>query len=310
MGPMEGFEVQAGHRSGYVALIGRPNVGKSTLINTILGQPIAAVSPRPQTTRLDQLGILTLPEAQIIFVDTPGIHKPLHKLGEAMNRAAQQALEDADLLLVIFDLCEPPNADDQRVAGLVSRLEKRKEMVVILNKRDRVDDSEIAARREKFEELLPGRESLPLSALDPRQVADLVERLIPRLPEGPRYYPPEQITTAYEREIAADLIRSAAMGLLRQELPHSIAVRVEEYKNRGDHAAYIRASIFTERVSQKGIVIGSGGRMLKSIGTLARQHIEEMSGRSIFLDLHVKVMARWRDDPRALAQLGYPASKD
>jgi GTP-binding protein Era len=307
---MEDYEVEAGHRSGYVALIGRPNVGKSTLINTIMGQPIAAVSPKPQTTRQGQLGILTLPEAQIIFVDTPGIHKPIHKLGEAMNRAAHQALEDADLLLVVFDLSEPPNADDRRVADLVNEWQKRTEMLIVLNKRDRVESSEIPTCRAAFEELIPGRETLPLSALDPRQVADLVERLIPRLPEGPRYYPQEQITTAYERGIAADLIRSAAMGLLRQELPHSIAVRVEKYKDRGDNGAYIRATIFTERESQKGIVIGSGGRMLKAIGTRARQQIEEMSGRSVFLDLRVKVMARWRDDPRALAQFGYPASRE
>jgi GTP-binding protein Era len=307
---MAEYEVEAGHRSGYVALIGRPNAGKSTLINTILGQTIAAVSPKPQTTRKDQLGILTLPEAQIIFVDTPGIHKAGHKLGDAMNLAAKEALEDADLLLVMFDLSEPPNADDQRVAAVVEDLIKPPETLVLLNKLDSVPEEEVPARKRAFDELLPGRARQSLSALDNAQVMELVGRVIARLPEGPRYYPREQITTTYEREIAADLIRSAAMELLRQELPHSIAVRVESYKERGDHGAYIRATIFTERVSQRGIVIGKGGSMLKAIGTLARQEIEEMSGRAVFLDLHVKVMARWRNDPQALSRFGYLVPRD
>lgn len=302
---MAEYDVQAGHRSGYVALIGRPNVGKSTLINAVLGQAIAAVSPKPQTTRKGQLGILTLPDAQIIFVDTPGFHEPRHKLGEAMNLAAQQALEDADLLLVIFDLSEPPAPDDRRVADAVDGLSEPPQAVVVLNKLDRVPVAEVAARQAEFEGLLPGCQLVPLSALDGRQVKELVGRLTARLPEGPRYYPQDQITTTYEREIAADLIRSAAMELLRQELPHSIAVRMDEYKERGDQGAYIRATLFTERESQKGIVIGSGGSMLKAIGTLARQRIEAMSGRSVFLDLHVKVMSRWRDDPGALSRFGF-----
>lgn len=302
---MTAFDVPEGHRSGYVALIGRPNVGKSTLINNLLGQTIAAVSEKPQTTRKRQLGILTLPAAQIIFVDTPGIHKAKHRLGDAMNVSARESLEDADILMVLFDLSEAPTPDDRRVAEAVLEAAGDRYVLMVLNKVDAVSNSEAEAGKNAFQELLPGRDSLVRSALRPDHGAELVDHLIEHLPEGPRYYPEKQVTITYEREIAADIIRAAAMGLLRQELPHSIAVEVKEYKERDGEGAYIRATIFVERDSQKGIVIGKGGRMLKAIGTAAREEIEAMSGRSVYLDLRVKVMPRWRNDEDALARLGY-----
>jgi GTP-binding protein Era len=302
---MTDFDVPDGHRSGYVALIGRPNVGKSTLINNLLGQTIAAVSARPQTTRKRQLGILTLPRAQIIFVDTPGIHKPKHKLGDAMNISARESLEDADILLVLFDLSETPQPDDRRVAEAIQRAAGDTHTFVVLNKVDALTQSEIDPRAEAFQELLSSDETMTLSAVRPEHGSELVERLVEHLPEGPRYYPEAQVTVTYEREIAADIIRAAAMGLLRQELPHSIAVHVQEYKERDEEGAYIRATIYVERESQKGIVIGKGGRMLKAIGTAAREQIEAMSARSVYLELRVKVMPKWRNDEDALARLGY-----
>jgi GTP-binding protein Era len=293
------------HRSGYIAVIGRPNVGKSTLINRYLGQSVAPVSPRAQTTIRRQLGILTLPNAQLIFVDTPGIHKPNHKLGERMNIAAQGALEDADVLLVIFDLGQPPTSDDTRVVQRILENRGAAPRLCALNKLDTVSDQDLDARIDAFGDLLPGTEMISISATRGDGCDTLLQRLIELLPEGPRYYPEDEITDAYERDIAADMIRAACLQLLRDEVPYCIAIRIDEYKERNDHGAYIRATLMVERQSQKGIVIGKNGSMLREIGTLARKEIEAMSGRKVFLDLKVSVLPRWRNDERALKRFGY-----
>jgi GTP-binding protein Era len=280
-------------------------VGKSTLINAYLGQNIAAVSPRPQTTRLRQLGILTLPNAQVIFVDTPGIHKPLHMLGEHMNAEAQEVLEDADLLLVMFDMSQPPTEDDDRVAERVQELSPKIRALVVLNKIDLLPPDEVLERQSAFETLIPDTEIHVISSTRGDGRDQLLDRMLELLPSGPRYYPEDELTDTYERDLAADLLRAAALNLLRDEVPHCIAVRIDEYKERNEHGAFIAATIFVERESQKGIVIGKGGGMLREIGTLARKEIEAMSGRKVYLDLRVKVLPGWRNDMKVLKRLGF-----
>lgn len=294
------MDLPEGYKSGFVAVAGRPNVGKSTLINAYLGQMVAAVSPKPQTTQRRQLGILTTQKAQVIFVDTPGIHEPLHKLGERMNSEAESSLEDADLILAIFSLRIPPTKDDRRVAERIRGHQNNMPILAALNKMDLVAADELSDRVQSFEALLPEVEMMLISATlgDNRDL--LLERIIALLPEGPQYYPQDQITDLYEREIAVDLIRAAALQNLRNEVPHAIAVRIDEYKDRDGHGAYIEATLFVERESQKGIVIGKGGSMLKVIGTSARKEIEILTGRKVFLKLRVKVLRGWRNDPNVL----------
>ena len=290
-------------KSGFVAVVGRPNVGKSTLINALIGQKIAAVSPKPQTTRLNQLGILTDENAQIVFVDTPGIHQPKHALGEGMNAEAKGALFDADMVLWLVDINENPHTEDRIIA---ERLKGVQAVIQALNKIDLITEVDALARKRRlFQELLPSAEQIMISALEGTGFDDLRRGVLTYLPEGPPLYPEDQITDLYEREIAADLIREAALNNLREEVPHAIAVRIDEYKERDETGAFIAATIFVERDSQKGIVIGRQGSVLKAIGTEARKAIEAMSGRKVFLDLRVKVKKNWRTDSALLKQMGY-----
>lgn len=293
-------------RSGFVAVMGRPNVGKSTLINALLGTKIAAASPWPQTTRKRQVGILTRENAQIMLVDTPGVHRPLHKLGERMNEEAEDVLEECDMALAIVDASLPPTEEDRLVFGLLARAIRSRPVVIALNKMDLVDAETLETRQKEYQELLPQAEILPISAARGDNLEKLVESLAQRLPEGPPFFPADQLTDLYEREIAADLVRAAALDNLRDEVPHSIAVRVDEYKERNEHGAYVAATLFVERESQKAIVIGRGGSTLKKIGTAARQEIEAMSGRKVFLRLRVKVRKNWRNDEAALRLFGFP----
>jgi GTP-binding protein Era len=297
-------EINEGHRSGFVAVAGRPNVGKSTLINAFLGQTIAAVSPRPQTTRRRQLGILTLPTAQVIFVDTPGIHKSRHKLDDQMNAQAIKSIQDADLLLVIFDLNRPPNENDKRVAERVLSLSSTFPILAVLNKIDLVPPDEILDRQATFSALLPSVDMYAISSTRGDNREQLLQRIVDLLPFGPRYFPDTEVTDTYERDIAASFIRAACLNLLHDEVPHCIAVRMDEYKERGEHGAYIAATLFVERDSQKGIVIGKGGAILREIGIQARKEIETMSGRKVYLELKVKVLPGWRNDLKAIKRLG------
>ncbi len=293
--------------SGFVAVAGRPNVGKSTLINALVGQKIAAVSPKPQTTRKRQLGILTTERGQMIFVDTPGIHKPLHKLGRALNEEARQALADADVVLFVVDGSQPPTAEDALVARHIRDLAPQRPVLMALNKADLVPGDRRSEQEALFQTLLPQAERLWISALTGEHLLSLRNRLFALLPEGPLYYDPDQVTDLYERDIAADLIREAALQHLRDEVPHSIAVRVDEYKERDNGVIYIAATLFVERESQKGIVIGRKGAMLKQIGITARQAIEAMTGRRVYLELRVKVRKNWRNDEAFLRQFGFAA---
>jgi GTP-binding protein Era len=307
---MSDQELPPGHRSGFVALTGQPNVGKSTLVNRLLKQQVAAVSPRPQTTRRRQLGILTLPNAQIIFIDTPGIHEPHHKLGEHMNIEALETLSDADLILAMFDFEAPPSDDDLRLVEHLQRLKPDAPLLAVLNKLDLVPPDRLAERRAAYRTLLPDEEWHEVSALTGENVPLLLDRAVALLPEGPQYYPPDQITDAYERDISADLIRAAGMHFLQQEVPHSLAVRIDRFEERNEAGAYIEATIFVERESQKGIVIGKGGSMLKRIGTHARKEIEAVTGRKVYLQLRVKTMPGWRNDENALKQFGFRTPRD
>lgn len=297
-------------RAGYIALIGRPNVGKSTLMNALMGQKIAAVSPRPQTTRQRQLGILTLPQAQLVFMDTPGMHKPVHKLGEYMNQVAEDALKDADVILWLVDASVSPTPEDLRIAERLKSMNDLPPVLLGLNKIDLLDKDLLSERTQQYQSLYPFEQVIPFSATRGDGRDELMQALIDRLPPGEALFDPDQITDLYEREIAADLIREAALLHLRDEVPHAIAVRIDEFTERGEEGAYIHATLFVERESHKGIVIGKGGEMLKKIGSSARQEIEAMSGRRVFLELKVKVNPNWRNKPDALRWLGYYRKKD
>ena len=294
------------HRSGFIAIIGRPNVGKSTLVNTLLGQKIAAVSPKAQTTRHRQLGILTTDAYQMVFVDTPGLHSPRHKLGEYLNQEAREALDGVDVVLWLVDSTTDPSAEDQQIASL---LPSRVPLILALNKMDLVTTDALSARRDAYRAILPqDAQLLPLSATRGDGLPDLLALLVSLLPVRAPEFDPEQVTDLYEKEIAADLIREAALLNLRDEVPHGLAVRIDEFKERENGMAYIAATLFVERESQKGIVIGEGGRMLKSIGSAARAEIESMGGRRVFLELRVKVLKDWRNDEEWLRRFGYKLS--
>ena len=302
----ENEQLPEGHKSGFVAVIGRPNVGKSTLMNVILGEKIAIVSPKPQTTRFRQLGIYTRADAQIVFIDTPGLHEPRTKLGEYMVGVAIEALRDADVILWVVDASEPPTAEDRRIAEHIAEVGDQTPLVLVLNKTDRVrDEGRLRAHRAAFEELVAPVRTLQTVATQAVGVAELVEALIELLPEGPRYYPADQLSDTALRDIVAEIIREKALLNLEQEVPHGVATQVEEFKQRNDNLTYIAATLYVERESHKGIVIGKGGKMLKRISQQSREEIERLLGTRVYLELWVKVLKHWRKNESALRRLGY-----
>jgi GTP-binding protein Era len=297
-------------RSAFVAIIGRPNVGKSTLVNVLLGQKIAAVSSKPQTTRKRQLGILTTDNAQLVFVDTPGIHHPRYKLGEFLNQEAEEALEGVDVILWLVDVSVRPTEEDKQIASLLTRLPRRTPLVLAANKIDLVTVEVLTPRLEAYQASLKrDAQVISISATENRNLDQLRELLISFAPVRPPEFDEEQVTDLYERDIAADLIREACLHKLRDEVPHGVGVRVDEFTERNNGMLYIAATVFVERESQKGIVIGEGGKMLKQIGSSARREIEEMGGRPVFLELRVKLLKDWRNDENALRRLGYKIDK-
>jgi GTPase len=299
-----------GYRSGFVAIVGKPNVGKSTLLNAYLGQKVAIVSDKPQTTRVRQLGILTRPDAQVIFVDTPGIHRPLHKLGQAMVESATHALGDADVVVFLCDVSEPPTGEDRQIADLIHQEVGKRPVVLALNKMDRLPPGKVQKHTEAYWALLSGEHKpewdwMMLSATTGDNRDKLLEMIVARLPEGPMYYPKDQVTDRTEREVAADLIREQVLRSVRQEVPHAVAVVVEQWEKRRSRAVHIGATIYVERDSQKGIIIGKGGAMLKKIGAAARREIEHLTGSTVYLELWVKVRKEWRTKDEDLSEMGY-----
>jgi GTP-binding protein Era len=293
------------YHSGYVAIMGHPNVGKSTLLNALLKQKIAPVSPRPQTTRKNQLGILSLEDAQIIFVDTPGVHQPRHKLGEKMNIASESVLADCDVILFMVDITSQPTEEDQLLADKIRTVHKKVPVILVATKSDLVEETGIQRNLPLYQKILAVNNIVVISATRGDNLSELLTKITDNLPEGPPLYPADQITDMYERDLAGELIREACLNIVRDEVPHGITVRVDQYVERQKTGAYIEATIFVERQSHKGIVIGQGGVMLKKIGTRARQEIEAMSDRKVFLRLRVKVQKNWRNDEKLLRWLGY-----
>ncbi len=299
--------VPPGHRSGFVAVIGRPNVGKSTLMNQLLGHKVAIVSPRPQTTRTCIRGILTRPDAQIIFVDTPGLHKPLHKLGEVMVAYASSAIPDADVVLFVVDVSVAPTEEDRMIAHII-RQRTSNPVILVLNKMDLLPPERVKLHTEAYWALVPDHAGWMMTiATEGVNLDKLLDMVIAHLPEGPRYYPGDLITDQTEREIAAELVREQVLRFTHEEVPHSVAVVVEEYKERETGGVYIAATIYVEKESQKGILIGAGGQMLRRIGTAAREEIERMVGGRVYLDLWVKVSKNWRRDMQRVRRMGYIA---
>ena len=301
-------ELPPDHRSGFVAVIGKPNVGKSTLINAWLGQKIAIVSPKPQTTRHRLRGILTRPDAQIIFVDTPGIHQPRHKLGEFMVETATKSIPDADVVLFMVDISEMPTAEDEQIAHLIEE-HGQAPVILVLNKADLLSPEKVQPHGDAYFELVKHDEWMMISATRGDNRDKLLDMVVARLPQGPRYYPSDQLTDQNMRFIVAELVREQVLRFLHQEVPHSVAVVVEEWKQRREDLTYIGASVFVEKDSQKGILIGQGGGMLKRIGAAAREEIEPMVGTRVYLDLWVKVRKKWRKDEDELRRLGYALPK-
>jgi len=290
--------------SGYIAVIGRPNVGKSTLMNRILGEKIAIVSPKPQTTRLRQLGIYSNDTTQAIFVDTPGIHEPRHKLGEFMVEIAVEALRDADVILFVLDLSEAPTAEDRRVAELLHTSRTGSPVVLALNKIDRLKMSEIEPRVAEYRQLAEGADWEAISAAQGSGTDVLFKRLVDLLPAGPQFYPEDQLSDTALRDIASEIIREKILMHTQQEVPHAVAIEIDEFKEDKE-LTKITATIYVERDSQKGILIGKGGAMLKLISTEARHDIERLIEAHVYLQLWVKVLKNWRKDDSLLKRFGY-----
>lgn len=291
------------HKSGFVAIVGRPNVGKSTLLNRIVGQKIAIMSDKAQTTRNKIQGVYTTPEAQLIFIDTPGIHKPRHRLGDFMVETAYSAIREVDAVLFMIA------ADQKRGKGddfIIERLkDSHSPVYLVINKIDKVHPDDLLSIIEDYRQQMEFKEIIPISATEGNNFETLMTTLVDQMPEGPQYFPDDQITDHPEYFIVSELIREKVLLLTRDEVPHSVAVVVDSMKRNENDKVQIQATIIVERDSQKGIIIGKGGKMLKVIGTKARRDIETLLGDKVYLELWVKVQKDWRDKQTYLTDYGY-----
>jgi GTP-binding protein Era len=292
---------ELGHRSGVVAIVGRPNVGKSTLLNCILGQRIAIVTPKPQTTRRRVLGIKTLPGAQILFLDTPGLHRPRELMNRRMVEQARKSLQEADLVLWLVDCSTPLRSEDREIAALL----QPSRSFAVLNKIDCVAKPELLPRMGEIAEALPGCEIIPVSASSGENLDVLLGTIVAALPEGPRHYSDDEITSETERTLAAEIVREKVILETHDEVPYDVAVTIDSFEDIDTKdLTVIHATIHVNRASQKPILLGRGGSRLKAIGSAARLGIEELLGRRVFLELFVHVQAGWTKDPGCLKEFG------
>lgn len=288
-------------KSGFVSIIGRPNSGKSTLLNRLVGEKVSIVTDKPQTTRHVVRGIVTTPEGQVTFLDTPGIHKPIHRMNERMMKSVRDAMGGVDLILLIVDAAAAFGRGDEFTIELLKPVSTKK--FLLLNKIDRISKKNLLPLIDRYSKLADFEEVIPISALTGDGMDHLIARIFDHLPEGPMFYPADQISDQQERTIAAEMIREKLILLTEEEMPYSTAVVIDRFEE-SETLHRIYASIYVERESQKAIVIGKAGQKLKEIGTEARKEMESFFGRKIFLELHVKVKKNWRDDIETLRTLG------
>lgn len=291
------------YQSGFVTIIGRPNVGKSTFMNEVIGQKIAIMSDKPQTTRNKIQGVYTTEDIQIIFLDTPGIHKPKSKLGQRMMKSAENALQEVDVVLFVIDASTGLGGGDRYIMERLSGIQTP--VFLVINKIDLVHPEELLPLIQTYKDLYPFKEIVPISALHGNNVRTLLELIKKELPEGPQYYPSDQMTDHPEQFICAEMIREKILHVTREEIPHSIAVYIEDMREQDNGVVHIGAVIMVERDSQKGIIIGKQGALLKEIGKQAREDMERLLGSKIFLELWVKVKKDWRNRDNVLNELGF-----
>lgn len=292
------------HKSGFISIIGRPNVGKSTFLNRVIGQKIAIMSDKPQTTRNKVQGVLTLDDSQLIFIDTPGIHKPKHRLGDFMMKVAQNTLKEVDLVLFMVNAHEGYGRGEEFI---IEKLQNVKTPVfLVINKIDLIHPDELLKLIESYNQKFNFAEIVPISALEGNNIEKLLEQIKKKMPEGPQFYPADQVTDHPERFIVSELIREKALHLTREEIPHSLAVVIEKMERQTEkEMVHVMATIIVERDSQKGIIIGKQGSMLKEIGKRARHDIENLLGTKVFLELWVKVQKDWRNKATQLRDFGF-----
>jgi len=293
---------EKGFRSGYVSILGRPNVGKSTFLNAMLGEKVAIVTSKPQTTRNRIIGVRTTPSAQIVFIDTPGIHKPIGKLGEFMVKEAMDSLKEVDIVLLMVEPQKPGTEE----TAIIDLFKQRKNLTVFLliNKIDTIRKTELLPIIEKYNLLYPFDEIIPVSAVRGDGLDIVLGKIIDRLPEGPKYYPDDIFTDQLERFMVAEIIREKIMRLTEEEIPYSVAVEVTQWEEKED-IIVINANIYVEKESQKGIIIGKRGAMLKAIGIASREEIEGLLNTKVYIELWVKVKKDWRKKTGTLRELGY-----
>ena len=290
------------YKSGFVTVIGRPNVGKSTLINNLIGEKINIISPRPQTTRNSIKAIYSEDDGQIIFIDTPGIHEPRNELDKYMQDEAYSSLDGIDVIIFILDGSTYWGKNDQLIYNQIKNSDQ--EIIYVMNKIDKISNKELVKRQQKYSQKV-GKEVIPISALNNKNTDTLLKEIFSKLPEGPQYYPEDMITDQIERFVFAEMIREKIFYLTREEVPYGVAVLVEEVKERKNDDYYIRANIYVEKKSHKGIIIGKNGKMLKKIGRAARKEIEDLMQTKVYLDLWVKVLKDWREKDNLLKRMGY-----